>query len=107
MRLIDADAFKKYIQDSYSQNKDAFKTEKWKKVFESVTKGILMDIDEQPTVFGTFQEIIKTAEEICKKNNDCNECPFDDDECMIRGMAGCADDIVEICKKYMEEKQNE
>jgi hypothetical protein len=26
---------------------------------------------------------------------------------MIRGMAGCADDIVEICKKYMEEKHNE
>lgn len=50
MRLIDADAFKEYIKDSFEDAKGEFKTEKYLRIAESVTDGFLMDIDEAPTV---------------------------------------------------------
>ena len=48
MRLIDADAFKKYIRDACNEMSHAYKDAgKWAK---QITEDFCMDIDEQPTI---------------------------------------------------------
>jgi hypothetical protein len=51
MRLIDADAFKEHIAEGYEEYKGEFKTDKYRNVAKEATKGFLMGIDEQPTVY--------------------------------------------------------
>jgi rubrerythrin len=60
MRLIDADAFKKYISEGYEERKDDFKTEKYRHIAEEATKGFIMDIDEQETAY----DVDKAVEEL-------------------------------------------
>ena len=50
MRLIDADAFKKYIIKGFEEMKSQFKTEFYLDIATRVTESFLEDIDEQPTV---------------------------------------------------------
>lgn len=48
MRLIDADAFKKYIRDACNEMSHVYKDGgKWAK---QITEDFCMDIDEQPTI---------------------------------------------------------
>ena len=49
MRLIDADAFKNYIQEGWEATKHEFK-HAYRELAEAITQSFLDDIDEQPTV---------------------------------------------------------
>lgn len=62
MRLIDADKFKKYISESYMQHRDELQTEKYRKLADEVTKGFLLDIDEQPTAYDVDMVVAKIQE---------------------------------------------
>ena len=55
-RLIDADKFKKYLQESMADNAQLFKTQKYKALAEMVTKGICKDIDEAHVVVEADKE---------------------------------------------------
>ena len=50
MRLIDADAFKKYISEGYYDTVGMFKTDEYRMLAKQITESILSDIDEQPTI---------------------------------------------------------
>lgn len=49
-RLIDANAFKKYLKEKYKEVKDQFQTEKMRSLAQTITNDFCSDIDEQPTV---------------------------------------------------------
>jgi hypothetical protein len=49
-RLIDADAFKKYLKEKFKDVKDQFQTEKMRSFAQTITNAFCRDIDEQPTV---------------------------------------------------------
>lgn len=49
-RLIDADAFKKYLKEKFKDVKDQFQTEKMRSLAQKITNDFCCDIDEQPTV---------------------------------------------------------
>ena len=59
MRLIDADKFKEYILDGFEQNKDLFQDVR---PVREVTRGILADIDEQPTAYDIDKVVEKLKE---------------------------------------------
>ena len=67
MRLIDADAFKKYIIKGFEEMKSQFKTEFYLNIATRVTESFLEDIDEQPTVEApptSDDEIIKALKAV-------------------------------------------
>jgi len=49
-RLIDGDAFKKYIRKSYQDVKSCFTTAQARSMASIVTENFCMDIDEEPTI---------------------------------------------------------
>jgi hypothetical protein len=69
MRLIDADEFKRYISESFKQLRNELKTEKYRKLGEEITKGFLMDIDEQPTVYDVKETPLKPIHSIYQLEN--------------------------------------
>lgn len=63
-RLIDADKFKEYVIEVQKEVDGEFKTKEYRELTRSITKGVLQDLDEQPTAFdydGVI-EVLKTFE---------------------------------------------
>jgi hypothetical protein len=63
-RLIDADEFKDYISEGYEQHKNEVKTKEYRKLADEITKGFLLDIDKQSTVYDVDKVIQKVQETI-------------------------------------------
>ena len=49
MRLIDADAFKEYIENGFQEATNLFKNEEGRELARQITDAFCRDIDEQPT----------------------------------------------------------
>lgn len=83
MRLIDADAFKKYMRGACEEVSHAYKDGgKWAK---QITEDFCMDIDEQPTI-----EERKNGEWIDYSDEGYVECPF------CHSATNCDDNIDEL-----------
>lgn len=71
MRLIDADAFKKYIADGIDGL--ILPKDQAKKVI-AITKSFLKDIDEQPTIERPHGKWIETDDELKISDYRCSVC---------------------------------
>lgn len=79
MRLIDADAFKKYIIKGFEEMKSQFKTEFYLDIATRVTESFLEDIDEQPTVEAQPNRCESCIHSEEQDGSNCYEC--------VKGMA--------------------
>lgn len=73
MRLIDADAFKKYCSEGLENMRSCFKTDDGLELAIKTTESFLKDIDEQPTVEAVPKEKIDKAiekMEVLKRQED-------------------------------------
>lgn len=68
MRLIDADAFKEYIENGVRDATNLFKSEECRDVARKITDAICRDIDKQPTAY----DIDKVVEQLKERSKEFN-----------------------------------
>ena len=68
MRLIDADAFKEYIENGFQEATKLFKNEEGRELARQITDAFCRDIDEQPTAY----DIDKVVEQLKERSKEFN-----------------------------------
>ena len=68
MRLIDADAFKEYIENGFQEATNLFKNEEGRELARQITDAFCRDIDEQPTAY----DIDKVVEQLKERSKEFN-----------------------------------
>ena len=68
MRLIDADAFKEYIENGFQEATNLFKNEEGRELARQITDVFCRDIDEQPTAY----DIDKVVEQLKERSKEFN-----------------------------------
>ncbi len=68
MRLIDADAFKEYIENGFQEATNFFKNEEGRELARQITDAFCRDIDEQPTAY----DIDKVVEQLKERSKEFN-----------------------------------
>lgn len=68
MRLIDADAFKEYIENGFQEATNIFKNEEGRELARQITDAFCRDIDEQPTAY----DIDKVVEQLKERSKEFN-----------------------------------
>lgn len=67
-RLIDADAFKEYIENGFQEATNLFKNEEGRELARQITDAFCRDIDEQPTAY----DIDKVVEQLKERSKEFN-----------------------------------
>lgn len=62
-RLIDADAFKEYIENGFQDAYNLFKNEECRDAARQITDAFCRDIDEQPTAYDVDKVVEQLEEE--------------------------------------------
>lgn len=62
-RLIDADAFKEYIENSFQDATNFFKNEEGRELARQITDAFCLDIEEQPTAYDVDKVVEQLEEE--------------------------------------------
>ena len=68
MKLIDADAFKEYIENGFQEATNLFKNEEGRELARQITDAFCRDIDEQPTAY----DIDKVVEQLKERSKEFN-----------------------------------
>ena len=68
MRLIDADAFKEYIENGFQEATNLLKNEEGRELARQITDAFCRDIDEQPTAY----DIDKVVEQLKERSKEFN-----------------------------------
>lgn len=68
MRLIDADAFKEYIENGFQDAMNLVKNEEGRDIARQITDAFCRDIDEQPTAY----DIDKVVEQLKERSKEFN-----------------------------------
>lgn len=72
MRLIDADAFKEYIENGFQDAYNLFKNEECRDAARQITDAFCCDIDEQPTAYDVDKVVERLEEERSLSHADFN-----------------------------------